>query len=77
MSFNTRRIHAAAARLGLTIVKLEWEPICRGLEMCGPAGGWSAWLYEDGKVACGYTTQQCIEDLERVARDLVKDRRPR
>ncbi len=75
MSFNTRKIESAARRLGLGIRQLHWEPVRRGNEMCGAAGGWTVMLFDTAQVVSGYTAAQVVEELERVAHQLDQDPR--
>ena len=50
MSRNTDKIGKALSEKGYTANKIEWTPIRRGCEMCGPEGGW----YIDYEEADGY-----------------------
>jgi hypothetical protein len=35
-----KKIEKALSEWGMYPVKIRWEPIGKGMEMCGPSGGW-------------------------------------
>ena len=68
----TRRekIIEVITNLNYTYKNLEYRPIGRANEMCGPSGGWSVELYKNGEyvdIAVGYNYQELIEYIERIS----------
>jgi hypothetical protein len=63
MSSRQRRaILRRAEKLGIEVAKLEWEPISRGMEKCGPSGGWT--LETDaGGLMFGYSYKDLMRDM--------------
>ncbi|HBC94231.1 MAG TPA: hypothetical protein DCZ10_15385 [Pelotomaculum sp.] len=55
MSKNTDRIAKALKAKGWEAEEIEWTPIERAMEMCGPGGGWSVMIRdENGQLGNSY-----------------------
>lgn len=64
MSRQRDRISRVVEKLGVVIDELDWTPISRGSEKCGPAGGWIL-TTECGRLFLSYSTDGLIDIMTR------------
>ena len=62
LSRQRKRIHKAAAELGIEIERLTWEPIGKAGEKVGPSGGWRLEDAEE-RSFYGYNVDELISEM--------------
>ena len=65
MSRNKQKIRKALKAKGYTIEWLDWDPIGRSIEMCGPEGGWNI-LTKEGAHLLGYNIEEIMEQITKL-----------
>lgn len=61
---KAKKIKKKLEELGHTNVKVWWETICGGCEMCGYEGGWFFESEENSIEPIGYSFEEAMEHLE-------------
>lgn len=70
-----KRILEFAENHGIEIVSIEWTPIGRNMEMCGPEGGWVV-IDTHQNHFVGYNVAMVLDDIEYEAKHgIVKDQK--
>lgn len=63
MSRNKDRIIKTLAKYNLEAEEIDWQPIGKSFEMCGPEGGWFVRL-TNGNIYMAYSINELINEIE-------------